>query len=32
MIGWIREDGHFSLQPIHIMDGWAMFEGQEFKA
>ena len=32
MVGWIREDGHFTLQPIHIMDGWALFEGQEFNA
>jgi len=32
MIGWIREDESFTLQPIHIMDGWAVFEGQEFTA
>ena len=32
MIGWIRPNGHFTLQPIHIMDGWAIYEGIEFKA
>ena len=32
MIGWIREDEQFTLQPIHIMDGWAVYEGVEFTA
>lgn len=33
MIGWVHEDdGHFTLQPIHIMDGEAIYEGKEFKA
>lgn len=32
MIGWVKENGEFTLQPIHIMDGWALYEGQEFKA
>jgi hypothetical protein len=30
MVGWIRPDGQFTLQPIHIMSGWALYEGQEF--
>jgi len=32
MIGWVHEDGHFTLQPIHIQDGWAIYEGIEFSA
>jgi len=32
MIGWVKDDGSFTLQPIHIMDGWAIYEGIEFKA
>jgi len=32
MIGWIKPDDSFTLQPIHIMDGWALYEGVEFKA
>ena len=32
MLAWIREDGHFILQPIHILDGWTVHEGKEFTA
>jgi hypothetical protein len=32
MIGWVKPDDSFTLQPIHIMDGWALYEGQEFRA
>jgi hypothetical protein len=32
MLGWIREDGHFILQPINILDGWTVHEGKEFTA
>ena len=32
MIGWVHDDGHFTLQPIHIMDKWAVYEGKEFKS
>jgi len=26
------EDGRFDIKPIHILDGWAFFEGIEFRA
>jgi hypothetical protein len=32
MLGWIRDDGHFILQPINILDGWTVHEGKEFTA
>lgn len=32
MVGWVHNDGHFAIQPIHIMDGWAFYEGIEFRA
>lgn len=32
MIVTYHEDGRFALEPIHIMDGWAYFDGREFRA
>lgn len=32
MVVSYHEDGRFSLEPIHIMDGWAHWDGREFSA
>ncbi len=27
-----NDDGRFALTPVHIMDGWAFYDGREFRA
>ena len=29
---WYKESGEFTIEPIHIMNGWAVYGGQEFRA
>ena len=29
---WYKTTGEFSIEPVHIMDGWAIYSGQEFRA
>lgn len=29
---WYKEDGDFSIENIHIMDGWAVWAGNEFRS
>jgi hypothetical protein len=32
MIVDYNEDGRFALTPVHIMDGWAFYDGREFNS
>jgi hypothetical protein len=29
---WYKESGEFTIEPIHIINGWAVYAGQEFRA
>jgi predicted phosphodiesterase len=29
---WYKDDGEFSIEHVHIMDGWAVYSGSEFRA
>lgn len=29
---WYTDDGKFHVEPIHIMDGWAIYKGRKFEA
>jgi predicted phosphodiesterase len=29
---WYKEDGDFAIENVHIMDGWAVYAGTEFRA